>query len=72
MKIFKGRLGSSNLHFPDISTLCPACRKAFEDCFKKDEKGRIDLDFSHNPKLCSSCRERMEQQFHLSLHPDRG
>lgn len=55
----------------DFSMLCSACREAFKACFKKDAKGRIDLDFSHQPKLCDSCRRKMEEQFHSSRHPDR-
>ena len=73
MKIFKGKNGSpGGLGSPDFSVLCPACRRAFKDCFKKDAKGGIDLNFSHQPKLCGSCRRKMEDQFHSGRYPDRG
>lgn len=68
MKIFKGSAGSSF----DFSILCIACQRIFQECFKKDEDGKIELDFSHQPKLCSSCRKKMEEKFYSSLHPDRG
>jgi len=72
MKIFKGMAGGfGGFGFLDPSALCPSCRDAFKACFKKDEKGRIDLDFSHQPKLCDSCRRKMEEQFGSSRYPGR-
>lgn len=70
MRIFKGK-ASTDSRSLNLSILCPTCREAFKACFKKDKKGKIELDFTHNPELCDSCRKKMEQQFHLSLHPDR-
>jgi hypothetical protein len=66
--MFKGGFSDSF----DFSILCIACQKAFRECFKKDEDGKIELDFSHGPKLCASCRKKMEEKFNSSLHPDRG
>lgn len=73
MRIFKGKSDSfDSFGSMDPSALCPACYKAFEACFKKDKPGRIDLDFSHQPKLCDSCKRKMKEQFGLSRYPDRG
>jgi len=73
MKIFRGMAGGSgSFGSLDPSMLCPACRDVFKACFKKDEKGKVELDFSHQPKLCGSCRRKMEDQFHSGRYPDRG
>jgi len=71
MKMFRGFSSGMSSGY-DVSILCEECRKKFNSLFKKDEKGKIELDTTENPKPCAACKEKIKQQFFNNKYTDRA